>query len=108
VASFSVRDKEEPEASSRGVADDDDGDEEEVGERVKADGVHRTHRDDKEEEDDDAGDADDDEKTATEFGQLATQAKKLQRQRHGRLAHRWVAGVWCVECDVMFDVECVM
>ena len=93
-ARFSVHEKEEPEASSRGVADDDDGDEGEVGERGKADGVHRTYRDDEEDDDDDAaGDADDDEKTAADFGQLATQAIKLQRQRHGRLAHRWVARV---------------
>ncbi len=90
-ARFDIEGKEEPEVSSRGLADDEN-----AGDDAEGGGEGRAGRDDNFEgdlhdQDDDGDDDDGDESgSAAAFGQLSTQVMKLQRQRLKKLVHRRV------------------
>lgn len=91
-ARFHIDGKEEPEVSSRGLADDEN-----VGDDAEGGGEGRAGRGcnvegDQDDQDDDGDDEEEEDETgsAAAFGQLATQVMTLQRQRLKKLAHRRV------------------
>jgi hypothetical protein len=88
--SFRIEEQEEPEVSTRGVVDEDDhADGTAVGVDAEGnslrDGVVQEHRNDSD-SDEDSGD--ENRASSPSFGEMANQAIRLRRQRHGKLSRR--------------------